>query len=339
MHTVVQPPYMDHRSEPTKLDAFLSLDLVRAVEAAAIAAAHWVGRGDEQGADGAAAQAMRQALRHVAIQGKIVVGDGLPGSGAVLHVGESVGAGGTAADVIVDSLECITRAARSGPDSLSVIAVAGPGGFLPVPPIYMDKIAVGPAAVGAQLAIDAPVGDTVRAVAGATSRPVSEVTVCVLDRPRHGQLIHAVRESGAQVHLIGDGDLVGALLPSLHNSGVDIYLGTGGSQEGVLAAAALRGLGGRIIARLAPRTDDERSQITAVGITDPARVYGTEDLAQGEVVFAACGVTGGALLDGAGLGPREASTHAVVIRSRTGSVRWIKAQHRLDESGNLRTGN
>lgn len=339
MHTVVQPPYMDHRSEPTKLDAFLSLDLVRAVEAAAIAAARWVGRGDEQAADGAAAQAMRQALRHVAIQGKIVVGDGPRGSGAVLHVGESVGAGGTAADVIVDSLECITRAARSGPDSLSVIAVAGPGGFLPVPPVYMDKIAVGPAAVGAHLAIDAPVGDTLRAVAGATNRPVSEITVCVLDRPRHGQLIHAVRESGAQLRLISDGDLVGALLPSLHDSGVDIYLGTGGAQEGVLAAAALRGLGGRIVARLAPRTDDERNQITAVGITDPARVYGTEDLAQGEVIFAACGVTGGAFLDGAEIGPRGASTHAVVIRSRTGSVRWIKTHHRLDESGTLRTGN
>ena len=339
MHTVVQPPYMDHRSEPTKLDAFLSLDLVRAVEAAAIAAAHWVGRGDEQAADAAAAQAMRRALRHVAIQGKFVVGDGPRGSGPVLYVGESVGAGGTAAEVIVDSLECNTRAARSGPDSLSVIAVAGPGGFLPAPPVYMDKIAVGPAAIAANLNVDAPAGDNVRAVAAATNCPVSELTVCVLDRPRHGQLIHAVRETGAQLRLISDGDLVGALLPSLHDSGVDIYLGTGGAQEGVLAAAALRGLGGRIVARLAPRNEEERTQITAVGITDPGRVYGTEDLAQGEVIFAACGVTGGAFLDGAERGAHDASTHAVVIRSSTGSVRWIKTHHRLDESGNLRTGN
>ena len=222
---------------------------------------------------------------------------------------------------------------------MSVIAVAGPGGFLPAPPVYMDKIAVGPAAIAANLNVDAPAGDNVRAVAAATNRPVSELTVCVLDRPRHGQLIHAVRETGAQLRLISDGDLVGALLPSLHDSGVDVYLGTGGAQEGVLAAAALRGLGGRIVARLAPRNEEERNQITAVGITDPGRVYGTEDLAQGEVIFAACGVTGGAFLDGAERGAHDASTHAVVIRSSTGSVRWIKTHHRLDESGNLRTGN
>jgi fructose-1,6-bisphosphatase II / sedoheptulose-1,7-bisphosphatase len=307
MHTVVQPPYMDHRSEATKLDAFLSLDLVRAVEAAAIAAAGWVGRGDEQAADGAAAHAMRQALRHVAIQGKVVVGDGPRGSGPVLFVGETVGAGGTATDVIVDSLECITRAARSGPDALSVIAIAGPGGFLPVPPIYMDKIAVGPAAAAAELNLDASTGDTLRSVAAATHRHVNELTVCVLDRPRHGQLIHDVRETGARVRLIGDGDIVGALLPALHDSGVDVYLGTGGAQEGVLAAAALRGLGGRLLARLAPRNGDEHAQITAVGIPEPRRVYTTEELADGEVIFAACGVTPGALLDGAHLGHLDAT--------------------------------
>jgi fructose-1,6-bisphosphatase II / sedoheptulose-1,7-bisphosphatase len=339
MHTVVQPPYMDHRSEPAKLDAFLSLDVVRAVEAAAIAAARWVGRGDEQAADSAAAQAMRQALRDVAIQGKVVVGDGPRGAVPALYVGEAVGAGGTSADVIVDALECISRAARTGPDAISVIAVPGPGGFLPVPPIHMHKIAVDPAAVNANLSIGADAGETVRVVAAAMGSKTSNVTACVLDRPRHAALIQAVRDTGARVRIIGDGDIVGALLPSLHDSGVDLYLGTGGAQEGVLAVAALRGLGGRIVARLAPSSDDDRAQIAAAGIPDADRDYGTEDLAHGEVIFAAVGVTPGALLDGAIVGAHDATTHAVVIRSRTGSVRWIKTHHRLDEHGNLRSGN
>jgi len=191
---------------------------------------------------------MRQALRHVAIQGKFVIGDGPRGSVPVLYVGETVGAGGVAAEVVVDSLDCITRAARSDPGALSVIAVAGAGGFQPVPSVYMDKIAVGP-------------------------------------------------------------------------------------------AAALRGRGGRLLARLAPRNEDERAQIAAASIPDAGRTFTTEDLARGEVIFAAAGVTDGALVEGAHVGTQDAVTHAVVIRSRTGSVRWIKTRHQLDEKGNPRTGN
>lgn len=332
----VEPRFMP---ESTKLDAALSIDLVRVVEAAAIAAARLAGHGDEKAADAAAANAMRAALRQVSIQGKVIVGDGPRGAVPALYIGEAVGAGGVTADVIVDPLECISRAARSGPDSLSLIAIGAPGAFLPAPPVYMEKLSVGPAAANAAISLGASPEDNVRAVAAALGKQASEVTVCVLDRPRHANFVQSIRSTGARVRLIGDGDIVGALLPSLHETGVDIYFGTGGAPEGVFAAAALRGLGGRILGRLTPRNDDERGQLNAVGITDTARTYTTEDLAAGDVIFAAAGVTPGALLDAAHIGPHHADTHSVVIRSRTGSVRWIKTHHRLDESGNLRLGN
>ncbi|MSP21016.1 MAG: fructose-bisphosphatase class II [Alphaproteobacteria bacterium] len=194
-------------------------------------------------------------------------------------------------------------------------------------------------AVTADISLDARPEDNVRAVAAALGRQPSEVTVRVLDRPRHAQIVQSVRAAGARVRLIGEGDVVGALLPSLSDSGVDLYLGTGQAPEGVFAAAALRGLGGRVLVRLAPRNDDERAQMNAVGISDFHRIYGTDDLATGHIIFAAAGLTPGPLLDGAHIGLTHAYTHSVVIRSRTGSVRWIKTHHRLDENGNLRLGN
>ena len=317
------------------MDANLSLDLVRVVEAAAVVAARWVGRGDEQAADSAAAQAMRLALRRVSIQGRVVVGDGPRGATPVLYVGESVGAGGTAVDVAADPLECITRASRAAPEALSAIAIAAPGGLLHAPAVYMEKIAVGPAAAGAALDLDAPPAQTLQAVAAALGKSVAEVTVCLLDRPRHAALIQALRDAGARVKLIGEGDIVGAIAPSLAGARVDLYIGVGGAPEGVLAAAALRGLGGKMLARFAPRSDDERTQVvSAGGVLE--QVYETEQLAGGEVIFAAAGVTSGAFLDGVRLGARDADTHAVVIRASTGSVRWIKTHHRLDEKGALR---
>lgn len=246
-----------------RIDAALSLEMARAVEAAAVAVARHAGGGDEQAADVAAAQAMRAALRHVAIRGTVVVGGGPRGAVPALVVGETAGAGGTAVDVAVAALECATRAARGESGSLSVIAIAEPGRMLAAPPVYMQKIAVGPAVASAALDLDAAPADTVRAVAAAIGRAASEMTVCVLDRPRHAALIESVREAGAQVRLIGDGDIAGAMSPALFEPGTDLYLGIGGATEGVLAAAGLRGLGGRMLARLAPRNDDDRARIAA----------------------------------------------------------------------------
>ncbi|MFM2129085.1 MAG: hypothetical protein RL477_631, partial [Pseudomonadota bacterium] len=247
------------------MDANLSLDLVRVVEAAAVAAAHWVGKGDEQAADQAASQAMRQALRRVGIQGKVVVGDGPRGAASVLYVGETIGMGGTAAEVAADALECVTQAARAAPEALAAIAVAEPGGLLHAPAVSMEKITVGPRAASAAIALDMPAGDLVRAIAGALAKPPGDVTVCVLDRPRHAALIQSVRDAGARVRLIADGDIVGAIAPALAETGVDLYLGVSGAPEGVLAAAALRGLGGRMIARFAPRNEHEKEQVVSAG--------------------------------------------------------------------------
>lgn len=314
------------------MDANLSLDLVYVVEAAAVAAAHWVGRGDEQAADAAAAQAMRLALRRVGIQGRVVVGDGPRGAAPVLFIGETVGMGGAVVDVAADPLECITRAARAAPEALAAIAVAEPGGLLRAPAVPMEKIAVGPRAAAASLDLDGPPGDVLRSVAAALGKPVSEVTACLLDRPRHAALTQALRAAGARVKTISDGDIVGAISPALPDTGIDLYMGVGGAPEGVLAAAALRGMGGRMVARFAPRNDDEKTEVTSAGGV-LGQVYQIEQLASGHVLFAAAGVTKGLFLDGVRLSGRTAETHAVVIRAATGSVRWIRTHHRLDEKG------
>lgn len=314
------------------MDANLSLDLVRVVEAAAVAAAHWVGKGDDQAADAAAAQAMRLALRRVGIQGKVVVGDGPRGATSVLFIGETVGMGGTPADVAADPLECITRAARAAPEALSAIAIAEPGGLLHAPAVSMEKISVGPRAASANLDLDAPPGDVLRSIAAALGKPASEVTACLLDRPRHGALTQALRDAGGRVKTISDGDIVGAISPALPDTGVDFYIGVGGAPEGVLAAAALRGMGGRMVARFAPRNEEEKNQVTSAGAV-LGQVYQTEQLASGQAIFAAAGVTKGLFLDGVRLTGTTAETHAVVIRAGTGSVRWIRTHHRLDEKG------
>ena len=314
------------------MKSFLSLDLVRISEAAAIAAARWAGRGDERAADEAAATAMRDALNGVEIEGRIVIGEGQHGVAPALYVGEAVGAGGVPADVAVEALECITKAARGGPDALSVVAISEPGGLLAAPKIYMNKIAVGPGLPEGVVDLDATPGDNVRAVAEARGRAPDDVTVCILDRPRHAELIAAVREAGARVRLIGDGDITGVIAVALPESRVDMYLGIGGGPEGVLAAAALRCTGGWMEGRLAPRSSDESEEMTVAGITDPERKYGILDLAAGQLMFAATGVTTGPMLDGARLGAGRAATHSVVMRSSTGSIRWIRTKHKITDA-------
>lgn len=315
------------------MDAALTLDLVRTTEQAAIAAARWRGRGDEQAVDEAAAKAMRDALNQVAIKGRIVIGEGQHGVAPALYVNETVGAGGAAADVAVEALECITKAARGGPDALSVAAVSEPGGLFAAPKVYMDKISVGPGLPEGVIDLDAAPADNIRKLAKARGVPAEAITVCILDRPRHGDLIGAVREAGARVRLIGDGDIVGALAPAIPDSGIDLYLGVGGAPEGVLAAAALRGFGGQMQGRLALRTDDERALVRDAGIADAERKFGILDLAGGTVIFAATGVTTGPLLDGARLSADEAVTHSVVTRSSTGVVRWLRTHHRTAKAG------
>lgn len=316
------------------MDASLSLVLVRIAEETAIAAAQWAGRGDERKVDEAAATAMRDALNRAAIRGRIVIGEGQHGVADALYVGETVGAGGPEADVAVEALECITHAARGGPDALAALAISEPGGLFAAPKAYMEKIAVGPGLPEGVVDLDAPPGDNVRALAAARGCPAGDLTVCILDRPRHADLIAAVRDAGARVRLIGDGDIVGVIAAALPDSGVDMYLGVGGAPEGVLAAAALRCVGGQMEGRLALRSDDERRHAEEAGIEDPSRKYGLMDLARGEVIFAATGVTTGPLLDRAQVTSTGAVTHSVVMRSSTGSVRWIRTNHRRAKPGN-----
>ena len=310
------------------MDAALTLDLVRITEQAAIAAARWSGRGDEQAVDEAAAKAMRDALNQVPIQGRIVIGEGQHGVAPVLYVNETVGTGGAAADVAVEALECITNAARGGPDALSAAAVSEPGGLFAAPKVYMDKISVGPGLPEGVVVLDAAPAENIRKLAEAKGVGPEAITACVLDRPRHGDLIAAVREAGARVRLIGDGDIVGALAAALPGSGIDLYLGIGGAPEGVLAAAALRGFGGQMQGRLVLRDDDERALARSAGIEDADRKLGILDLAGGAVIFAATGVTTGPLLEGARLSANEAVAHSVVARSSTGTVRWLRTHRR-----------
>ncbi|WP_026873749.1 class II fructose-bisphosphatase [Inquilinus limosus] len=310
------------------MDRNLALEAVRVTEAAALSASRLMGRGDERQADQAAVDAMRQALNSLAIDGEVVIGEGERDEAPMLYIGERVGTGeGPEIDIALDPLEGTTITAKGGPNALAVIAMANKGGFLKAPDVYMDKIAVGGGLPHDLIDIDASPSQNLKALALAKRVEVSDLVVCVLDRPRHQELIARIREAGARIMLISDGDVSGVIATAQPESGVDMYLGTGGAPEGVLAAAALRCIGGQMQGRLLFRNDDERERAKRQGVEDFTRVYGLMDLAGGDVMFAATGVTTGPMLRGVRIFPGGAVTHSIVMRSKSGTVRTIEARH------------
>ena len=305
----------------------LALEVVRVTEAAALAASRLMGRGDEIAADQAAVNAMREALNGLAIAGTVVIGEGERDEAPMLFIGEEVGAGGPKVDIALDPLEGTTITAKGGPNALTVIAMAEEGGFLNAPDTYMDKIAVGGGLPDGVVDLDETPARNLKSLAKAMKVDVEDVVVCILDRPRHSELIAKVREAGARIMLIGDGDVSGVIATSSPDSGVSMYWGVGGAPEGVLAAAALRCIGGQFQGRLVFRNDDERARAERCGITDFDRKYTLQELAHGEVMFAATGVTDGSMLKGVRRFHNGASTQSMVMRSKTGTVRVVDAQH------------
>ncbi|HEY3776505.1 MAG TPA: class II fructose-bisphosphatase [Rhizomicrobium sp.] len=310
------------------MDRRLALEAVRVTEAAAIAASRQVGRGDERTADHVAVEAMRTALNGLAIDGTIVIGEGERDEAPMLYIGEKVGQGGLAVDIALDPLEGTTLTSKALPNALTVIAMAERGSLLNAPDTYMDKIAIGPGYPEGIVDLDADPADNIRALAKAREVAPAEITVCVLDRPRHAAIIESVRRIGAAVRLITDGDIAGVIATSDHATGIDMYLGQGGAPEGVLAASALRCVGGQMEGRLVFRNEDEKTRASRLGITDFRRKYRLDELAGGDVVFAATGVTDGAMLEGVHRQGEFITTSSILMRSGTRTVRWIKARHR-----------
>ena len=312
------------------LDRVLVLEVARVTEAAAIAAARLRGRGNEKAADKAAVDAMRRELALLTIQGTVVIGEGEMDEAPMLFIGEKVGAGeGPEVDIAVDPLEGTTICAKSMPNALAVLAISEKGGLLNAPDMYMDKIAIGPGYPPGVVDLDKSPGENIRDLAKAKGVPVAEITACILDRPRHADLIKAVREAGAAVRLIPDGDIAGVIWTTdAAETGIDIYMGSGGAPEGVLAAAAMRCVGGQIQGRLKPSNDDERIRAAKMGITDINRKFNLEDMASADVIFSATGVTDGSLMDGVHFRGDFAETETVVMRSKSGTVRRIKTRFR-----------
>jgi fructose-1,6-bisphosphatase II / sedoheptulose-1,7-bisphosphatase len=311
-------------------DRNLALEAVRVTERAAIASCTWMGRGDERAADQAAVDAMRQALNVLDIDGTVVIGEGERDEAPMLYIGERVGSGrGPKVDIALDPLEGTTITATGGPNAIACIAIAGQGGFLNAPDTYMDKIAVGGGLPEGVIRIDAEPADNLASLARAKNIEVSDLVVLILDRPRHQELIAKVRTAGARIRLIGDGDVAGVIATARPDSGIDIYMGIGGAPEGVLAAAALRSIGGQMQGKLVFRNDDERGRAERMGITDPQRIYELHDMAAGDVMFAATGVTDGTMLSGVRRFPGGVITQSIVMRSKSGTVRMIEAEHYL----------
>lgn len=311
----------------SEMDRNLALEVVRVTERAALSASRLMGRGDEKAADQAAVNAMRDALNDLQIDGTVVIGEGERDEAPMLYIGEKVGAGGPKIDIALDPLEGTTITAKGGPNALAVIAMAEEGGFLNAPDVYMDKIAVGGGLPEDVVDLDETPENNLKNLAKAKGMDVADLVVCILDRPRHQELIGKVRGAGARIMLIGDGDVSGVMATSEPSSGVDMYVGSGGAPEGVLAAAALRCIGGQIQGRLLFRNDDERARAHKWGITDLDRKYKLMDLAGGDVMFAATGVTDGSMLRGVRRFKGGATTHSMVMRSKTGTVRKIEGQH------------
>ena len=317
----------DKFDESLTLDRNLALEAVRVTEAAALAASKLMGRGDEKAADQAAVDAMRRALNALDIEGTVVIGEGERDEAPMLYIGEKVGRGGPKIDIALDPLEGTTITAKGGQNALAVIAMASHGGFLNAPDVYMDKIAVGGDLPNGIVDIDNPIEKNIKNLADAKNVTPADIVVCILDRPRHKEVISGVRQSGARIMLISDGDVSGVIATAQPDAGVDLYLGSGGAPEGVLAAAALRCIGGQMQGRLMFRNDDEISRARRWGIDDFEKKYSLFELAKGDVMFAATGVTGGTMLKGVKRFPGGADTHSIIMRSSTGTVRTIEAHH------------
>ncbi len=314
------------------LDRVLVLEMVRVTEAAAIAAAKLVGRGDEKAADAAAVDAMRNALNQLPMDGTIVIGEGERDEAPMLYIGEKVGNaqdGGPKIDIALDPLEGTTITANAGPNSLAVLAIAEGGGLLNAPDVYMDKLAIGPGYPPGTIDIDKSVAENISAIAAAKGVDPVDITACVLDRERHAGIIAELRAIGCAIHLISDGDVAGVIATTNPDTGIDVYLGTGGAPEGVLAAAALACIGGQIQGRLLFRNDDERARAKRWGITDLDRVYALEDMAKGDCIFAATGVTDGSLLKGVKrLKGGCVTSETIVMRASSGTIRRVVTEHR-----------
>ncbi len=314
-------------------DRNLALELVRVTEAAAIAASRWIGRGKKNEADGAAVEAMRKAFDQVAIAGTVVIGEGEMDEAPMLYIGEKVGCGGPAMDIAVDPLEGTSITAKGGPNAIATIALAERGNFLHAPDIYMDKIAVGGGLPEGVVSLDATVAENLKSLARAKKVEVSELMVCMLDRDRHAEIMAKCREAGARITLIGDGDVAGVIAASQPSTGIDMYLGSGGAPEGVLSAAALRCIGGQMQGRLLFEDEAQIARARSMGITDANRVYNIAEMAKGDVMFAATGVTGGPMLRGVHREGNGAVTHSMVMRSKSGTVRYVEAHHNFATKG------
>ena len=310
-----------------KLNRILVLEVVRVTEAGAIAASKLTGRGDEKAADAAAVEAMRKAFNKLPINGTVVIGEGERDEAPMLYIGEEVGAGGPDVDIALDTLEGTTICAKAMPNALAVLAISEKGGLLNAPDVYMDKIAVGGGVPDGVIDLDKSPSENARAVAKAKGKDVSELMICVLDRPRHSALIKELRGIGCGISLIGDGDVAGVIATTDAKTGIDMYIGSGGAPEGVLAAAALRCIGGQMQGRLLFRNDDERARARKWGIEDLDRKYTMMELASGDVIFAATGVTDGSMLDGVHYTPEGITTDTVTMRSKSKTIRRIQTVH------------
>lgn len=327
-------PAKNRIAKSSVLDRALVLEMVRVTEAAAIAASKLIGRGDEKAADAAAVEAMRRAFDELEIDGTVVIGEGERDEAPMLYIGEKVGGApgrGPKIDIALDPLEGTTITAKAGPNSLAVLAAAEEGCLLNAPDTYMEKIAVGPGYPEGVITLAMSPSENVKAVAAAKGVDPAEIVVCVLDRPRHAEMIAELRGLGCGIYLIPDGDVAGVIAVTDEDTTIDMYMGTGGAPEGVLAAAALRCVGGQFSGRLVFRNDDEKARARKWGIEDLDRIYKLEDLAKGDCIFAATGVTSGSLLEGVKRfrGGRM-TTESVVMRASSGTVRWIKGEHRID---------
>jgi fructose-1,6-bisphosphatase II len=305
-----------------------SLDFVKVTESAALAASRWMGRGERDAADGAAVEKMREALADMEIAGRIVIGEGERDEAPMLYIGEEVGAGGEEVDIAVDPVEGTNLVANGLPNSIAVMAISERGGLLHAPDTYMKKLAVGPKAAP-YVHIDAPVNENLEAVANALEKPINDVCVIILDRPRHADLIREVRDAGARIRLISDGDVDACIATAIDSTGIHVAMGTGGAPEGVLAAAALKCLGGGFMGRLQPRNEQEAKRAVAMGFGDLGRVLHFDDLVRSDnVIFCATGITDGDLVRGVRFYGNQARTHSIHVHSG-GTVRFIESIHRL----------
>lgn len=310
------------------MDRNFALEAVRVTEAAALASSHWTGRGNEHEADQAAVNAMREALNGLTIDGTVVIGEGERDKAPMLYIGEKVGTGsGPKIDIALDPLEGTTICATAGPNSLAVLAMAEHGGFLHAPDVYMDKIAVGGGLPEGVADLDASIATNLKNLAKAKKKDIADLVVCVLKRDRHAERIAKLREAGCRVALIPDGDVAGVIATAIESTGIDMYMGIGGAPEGVLAAAALCSTDGQIQGRLLFADENDKARATRMGITDLNRKYLREDMAKGDVMFAATGVTDGSMLKGVKRWENGASTHSIIMRAKTGTIRLIEATH------------